>query len=225
MTPSTVTLRIEEFVAENDYAALSQATKISEETIWRYAKEKVELTDKSAADIRSISAELDVPVVELVKPIVKREAVRLKIREIALHRGLTLEKLSEASKVHLLIIEFYSKRPIYKEKILEAKSQDNLNKICNILGCEIEELLVEIQAKDLPETKLRLEEFAEDRGLNLNDLSLLTELPPELIDLLATQPIDTSSLFFDDNATPEDYIFRPSICKYFRGLLPRSCSS
>jgi hypothetical protein len=231
MTSTTVTLRIQELVEKAKpltLEKLSQDSGIPEQVIQLYATAPVEITEEIAADLRQIATQLDVSVVELVKPVAKREAVKLKILDL-LPNMTTKEKeekslitLAEKSKVHILLIEFYSKQTIYKQKLFEPKQQDNLNKICQVLGCSIEDLLVGAETNDLPETKLRLEEFAEEKGLTLNDLSLLTELPPEFIDLMATQPIDNSSPVFDHDLT-EVYVFRPIFCKYFGKLLNRSC--
>jgi transcriptional regulator with XRE-family HTH domain len=231
MTSSTVTLRIQELAEAKGLALeqLSQGVGISQQTIQLYATAPVEITEEIAADLRKIATELDVSVVELVKPVAKKEAFKLKILEKTKTQqpDLTLGALSEQSGVHILLIEFYSKQPIYQQKLFERKHQDNLNKICQVLGCTIEDLLDEFKTDDLPETKLRFEEFAEERGLTLNDLSLLTGLPSELIDLMATQPIDTSISVFENEQTEhndptDNYIFRPIFCKYF-SLFRRRC--
>jgi len=194
MTRSTVRLRIQELAEAKELTLeeISNRSSVSVEAIQAYATATVELTEKIAIDLRNIAKPevLDVAVVELIESVVKREAVKFKIRDIARQKGLTLGQLSEATAINLLLIEFYSEQPIFKEQLIEPKLQNNLNEICKTLDCKIEDLIVKVEAEELPETKLRIEELLEEKGITLEDLSLLTELPNELIDLMATQPID-----------------------------------
>jgi transcriptional regulator with XRE-family HTH domain len=194
MTRSIVSLRIQELAEAKEltFQEISERSGVPVEAIQAYSIATVELTEKLAIDLRDIAKPevLDVAVVELIEPVVKREAVKLRIRDIARQKGLTLEQLSGDTKINLLLIEFYSEQPIFKEKLTEPKLQNDLNEICKILDCKIEGLLVEVEAEELSETKLRLKELVEERGITLEELSLLTGLPNELIDLMATQPID-----------------------------------
>ncbi|MBD1882155.1 helix-turn-helix domain-containing protein [Coleofasciculus sp. FACHB-T130] len=249
-----ITLRIQEIADTKQITLekLSQDSGVTLEVLQDYATTPIKtLTKEVAANLREIADKLEVDVLELVmpipqdvdivevKPVDKQEAVKLEIRKIAKDRkGWNLQELSEKCKIDPIIVEFYSKQPIYKQKLAEPTSQNTLNEICQVLDCEIKDLQVEVKAEELPETKLRIEELVEAVGLSLNDLSLLTSLPYEFIDLVATQPIDVNTLsgIFTENeiAEPTDnkilsdtdsdiYVLRPRFCKHLGVLFPRIC--
>ncbi|MEH2423842.1 MAG: helix-turn-helix transcriptional regulator [Nostoc sp.] len=217
---STITLRITELATQKGQSlqTISQFSSIDLEKIQAYdtAQIPTPLTEEVAAEIRKIAEVLSISPIEIinVNPKFKREAVRLKIRERANSLvQMTLKDLSQKSEVHLSLVEFYSKQPIYRQKIDEPQCQKTLNKICKVLGCKVEDLLEPLKSEELPVTKLCLEELAQEKGLSLIDLSLLTNLPYELIDLMNTQPIDNfSSIFVDENS---DYIMKETFCTHF----------
>lgn len=222
MTSSKVTLRLQEFVPENEFAALAQGTNIPEETLRRYATDLIEVNEETAKSFQKIAKYLKKQsVLDLLKPVGNNEVVRLRISALTEGKGWTLQHLSEKTDINLILLEFYSKQPIYKQKLTEPKSQENLNKICNVLDCTIEELMLSVKAEQLPETKLRLEELAQEIGLSLYDLSLLTDLPYELIDLMATQPIDASSSIFVEQASI--YFMKATFCDKFGHLFKHIC--
>lgn len=194
MTSSTVTLRIQELVEAQGltFEELSKASGVSLEDIQAYATTPVELIEETATALRKIATKLNVAVVELVQPIAKREAFKLKILEMAQQKGLTLEKLSERSGVNPAIISFYSTQSISNQKLNELESKNQyLRKISQALVCDVEDLKIEAE---LPTTKLCVEEWVEERGLNLQDLSRLTNLPQEYIDLIAKHPLDVNQV-------------------------------
>ena len=234
MTSSKVTLRIQDqdFLKQRGFAKLSSAItqlneaediNIPEQTLWKYATEQVEVNEETAEHFRKIADHFGVSVLELLKPIANNEVVRLKILEFLKAKGWELKKLIEETGINQILIEFYSKQPIYKQKLNEPKSQENLNNICNALCCKIEDLIVPVEVEELPLTKLRLEDLAQEIGLSLEDLSLLTDLPHELIDLMATQPIDTSSSMFVDDAPNFGYFMKSTFCQRFGYLFPHVC--
>jgi hypothetical protein len=134
--------------------------------------------------------------VELVKPVVTREVVKLKIIELAEGKQLSLEQLSNQSSVDLAIICFYSTQPIEKKKLYEPQFQANLTKISKALECSILDLQ-DTNKVDLPPTRLRIEEVAKDKDLTLEDLSMLTGTTAELINLIAKNPVDIEALEAD----------------------------
>ncbi|MBD1906763.1 hypothetical protein H6F53_14895 [Trichocoleus sp. FACHB-832] len=176
---------------------LSQVSGVSLEVIQAYATTPIEtLTEEVAANLRKLASKLDVVVLELVQPVGKREAFRLKILEMAQGKGLTLEELSHRSGVHPAVLVFYSTQSICKQKLDEPQHKKNLLDLCKALICSIEDLQI---PADLSTTILRLNEKTKEKGLTLKELSVLTSLPYELIDLFATQPINMSTFIEDDN--------------------------
>lgn len=213
-----INLRIQE-IAEAKGLSLEELSKlsgISPEDIRAYSSLET-LTEEKAANLRKIAAKLNVPVLELVKPVAKKVAFKLNILEIAKNRGLTLQELSKISGVEFDAIAFYSTQAIYKQKISETPCQESLRIISKALDCSIEDLQVEA---DLPVNKLRFEAFTDEKDLSLEDISLLTNASQEFINLLATQPVDVDivkKLFKD---IPDD---ANEICKAFCKIIGCSC--
>ncbi len=209
-----ITLRIQEIADEKGLTLkeLSQVSGVSLEAIQVYATKPVELTEEIATDLKKIATKLDVTVVELVKPVAKRQAFQLKIIEMAKQKGLTLKELSDLSGVHPALLAFYSTQSIYKNKLTESQVQKHLSQISGILECRIEDLKLVIE---LPTTMFRIEELLKDRNLTLYDLKMLTDVPDELIDLVATQPLDINSLsnaFLNSETQEIPSIIRPICC-------------
>lgn len=209
MTSSTVTLRIQELAEANEltFEELSKLSGVSVQDIQAYATAPVKITEEAATKLRNIASQLNVPVVELVKPIAKREAFRFKILEMAQQKGLTLEELSKRSGVNPALIAFYSTQPICKQKIAETQCMTSLYKISDTLGCRVEDLQL---AADIPVTQLRFEAFTDEKNLNLEDISLLTGYSQEFIDLIATQPLDIFNNFQDTESGTE---IRDALCQ------------
>ncbi|MBW4676827.1 MAG: helix-turn-helix transcriptional regulator [Desmonostoc geniculatum HA4340-LM1] len=173
---------------------LSKAADISAPDMAKYADENTDFAiAEKIEDLKKIAAALNVGILELVKPNEKREAVQLKIVELAEQKQLSLKELGEKSGVYYLIICFYSTQSIEKKKLKQEPFYSNLNKISQILNCQIEDL-IEKETLELPPTTLRLQEFLQATELNFDDLSLLTETTPEFLELIATNPIDMRNL-------------------------------
>lgn len=191
MSNSTVILRIQELTKLKSITLeeLSQASNVSIEVVQAYATEPVNIGE-AANDLRKIANQLNVSVIDLVKPVVKREAFKLRILEVAKQKGISLNELSERSNVNPETLAFYSTQPICKQKFFESIHQINISKINKVLECCIEDLKV---ATDLPKIRLRVEELAAERGLSLENLKQLSGLSSEFIDLIATQPVDPLS--------------------------------
>lgn len=190
-----VSLRIEE-IAEGKGLTLAEVREIagiSEEMMQKYANKSIKITEETAADLKKIAEKLNVPVMELIKPVAKQAAFKLTIFEKAKEKGITLEELSEKSGVHLALVAFYSTQVISKEKLAEEPYQKYLTKISEALECNSEDLKV---VAELPVTRLRLEEMAKEKGLSLEEISRLNKLPWEFVDLMATQPVD-ANLFLE----------------------------
>jgi transcriptional regulator with XRE-family HTH domain len=187
-----VNLRIRDLAAAKGLTVseLSEVSGISSETMMKYATESVEITEETAANLRKMAEKLDVPVIELIKPINKPPAFKLRIIEKAQEKGISLEQLSEKSGVHPAVLAFYATQPISEEKLADSNSQTSLGKINQILQCATEELQV---VANIPTTKLGVEKLLEERMLSLEELSLLSNLPLEFVDLMATQPVDIST--------------------------------
>lgn len=239
MTSSTVTLRIQELAEVKGLTLeeLSQISGISAQAMQEYATQPVDLK-KNAAEFRQIAAKLNVPILELVKPVAKRGAFKLKVFEMLDQNNLTLEELSKRSGVDFILLALYSTQPIAKDTIAEAQTQENLTKIIKVLNCSIEELKV---AAELPNARFSVEEILQEKGLTIEEASLLTELPEEFIKFISTQPIDIFALMNDFNlvastevetseikmllfdelerSRPEAFILKDAICKIFGNAL------
>lgn len=173
---------------------LSTASDISPDDIQKYANENQEfnITEK-IEDLKKIAKALDVEMVELVKPKEKREAIRLKIAELAQDKQISLKELANQSQVDFPIICFYSSQPIEKKKLTQEPFHTNLSKISVALNCNLEDLQ-DTKKAELPPTTLRVQEFLDATDLNINDLSLLTGANSEFIDLIATNPMDLRNI-------------------------------
>lgn len=193
---------------------LSEVSGISSETMMKYATESVEITEETTANLRKIAKKLDVPVMNLIKPVAKQAAFKLTIIEKAKEKGITLEQLSTKSDVHISIVAFYSFQVISKEKLAEEPYQTYLTKISDALECKSEEDLKIVA--ELPATRLRLEEMAQEKGLSLEDVSRLTATPREFIDLMATQPVHISESPFEMNVGE-------AICKWITAATGGYC--
>ncbi|MBD2518485.1 hypothetical protein H6G93_26655 [Nostoc sp. FACHB-973] len=203
-----INLRIQQFAEANGLSLeeLSKLSGVPLSDIQFYATIET-LTDEIAANLRKIASSLNVSVVELVKPVVKQGVFRFKIFEMVQKKGLKIDELSKISGVHPAIVAFYSTQPIDEDKLNELEFKNKyLTKISEVIGCSAEELKVET---DLPITKIDLKEWAEKRDLNLEDISVLTGIPIDFIDLISTQYIDT----------PIDISLKDHISDGFLGLM------
>lgn len=186
-------ISISQKAREKALSLLSQATGIDENVIQKYAKDQIEITKATATDLTKIAEVLKISSVELVNPVLKREAVKLKIRELIQEKSTSLEKLSSKTKIDLPTLCFYSTQPIGKQKLNNSPISDNLVKISDALGLSSIENLLDTNV-ELPPTRLRILEVAEERNLSLEELSLISGIDPHLLDLLANHPVDIKAL-------------------------------
>lgn len=207
MPLSQAYLRIQEFADAKGLTLeeLAQASNVSEEILKKYSTSSIEITEDSASNLRKIATKLDIAVAKLIKPVAKIGGFRLRIFEITKQRNLTLNQLSEISGVHPTLLAFYSTQAISKQKILEDETQENLSRISRALGVDIEELKV---ASELSETMLRVDDYVKEKGLTLEDLSILNNVPIEFMRLISTQPIDLDRLRVPSRV-------ESSLCDYF----------
>lgn len=208
-----ITLRIKEIIEARGLSpeTLSNGSGVPLKDIQAYITSPTieSITDIIAEHLRKIAKQLEVPVVELVKPVTPQEVFRLKILEIAQQKNITFEELSkrcEESGVHISILAFYSTQPISNQKLNELESKNKyLSKISQILECSIEDLKIAVEA---PIIKLGIAEWAAKKGLTLENLSLLTGLPLDFIDLISTQNLDNADLFVTDNKEAMPNLFK-----------------
>ncbi|MDZ7954157.1 hypothetical protein [Nostoc sp. DedQUE09] len=189
---------------------LGTASDISPDDIQKYANENTDfnITEK-IEDLKKIAKALDVETVELVKPRETREGVRLKLNELAQDKQISLKELANQSQVDFSIICFYSSQPIENKKLTQEPFHTNLSKISVALNCSLEDLQHK-EKVDLPPTMLRVQEFLEVTDLNIKDLSLLTGVNSEFIDLIATNPIDLRNI----PSWGEEKVICEIICKF-----------
>jgi lambda repressor-like predicted transcriptional regulator len=183
------TLRIKEILQTKGLTLqeLSQLIDVSENYIQSILDKPIQITEETATVLNKISEALKIPLVNLFTTATKQEAVRLRILDLIQEREMSLEELSDQSGVHPSIIAIYSTQPICKQKLVETKFQENLVKISQALTSNLEDLQVEA---DLPITRLRFREMMELKGLTVDDLSTLTGLPNEFVELVTTEPMD-----------------------------------
>ena len=223
-----VTLRIQELAEAKGITLeqLSQDCWLSVEKIQKYASESIEIQEETAAELQTIATQLNVAVLELVKPVAKPVAFKLKIQEMAQEKGITLEELSEKAEVHPAILLFYSTQTIAKTQLEEPPFESYLSQISQTLECCNEDLKI---PADLPLTSLRLTELAEERGLTLQELGQLTDIPYDVIHLMDQQPLTTlgSLRYLNDSPLLERSVrreyfersIRETVCHYFDGVL------
>jgi hypothetical protein len=146
------------------------------------------ITLENAKQLRKKAATLGVSVLDLISPTAKKVAFNLKIIETAKNQNLNLEDLSKLSGVDPAIVAFYSTQAISREKLAEPRFQEYLNRISETLNSSIQDLQV---LADLPKTKLLIEDIAQEKGITLQEMAVLMDVPSDFLDLVATQPIDT----------------------------------
>jgi transcriptional regulator with XRE-family HTH domain len=149
------------------------------------------ITLENAKQLRKKAATLGVSVLDLISPTAKKVAFNLKIIETAKNQNLNLEDLSKLSGVDPAIVAFYSTQALSREKLAEPRFQEYLNRISETLNSSIQDLQV---LADLPKTKLLIEDIAQEKGITLQEMAVLMDVPSDFIDLVATQPIDTDKL-------------------------------
>jgi transcriptional regulator with XRE-family HTH domain len=203
-----------EIAQEKSLSLLSEASNISEENINRYANETVELTQETITHFKKIAEVLDVSVVKLIKPSVKKEAVKLKISQLLDQKQISLENLSEKTGLDIAILCFYSTQAIDKQKLEETKFQINLSKISKILECSIDDLK-DTNIVELPPSRVLIKEFADERNLSLEDLSLVTGINLEFLSLISDNPVDMKNL--------PNWGTEQIICKLICSILGCSC--
>lgn len=186
-------ISISQKAREKALSLLSQAAGIDETLIQKYAKEEIEITKATATNLIKIAEVLKVSTVELVNPVFKREAVKLKISELIKEKTTSLEDLSAKTQIDLPTLCFYSTQPISKQKLNDAPIRENIGEIIKALGLSSIEDLIESNV-ELPPTRLRILEVAEERNLSLEQLSLISGINPHLLDLLANHPVDIKAL-------------------------------
>jgi transcriptional regulator with XRE-family HTH domain len=185
-----VILRIQEYLDARGLtiAELAQLTSIEEESLRTYSQESINLNQENTEHLRRIATKLNVPVAKLIRPAAKQAGISFKILEKAKSQGLDLAELSRRSEVHPLLLAIYSTQVLLKDKWGEEQTQDNINRIAAELNSSPEEL---IKIEDPPITQLRMDDFLREKGMSIDDLSLLYNAPREAFELLASQPLDT----------------------------------
>lgn len=184
-----VSLRIQEFLGARGLSRtdLSSLTGIAEDTINTYATESINLNEETTRDIRIIAGKLGIPAAKLIRPIAKEPGIRLKILDHAKTQDLTLNQIAERSNVHPYIMGIYSTQVLLKGKYEEPKVKQDISRIANTLETSPAELSV---SSEPPITQLRLSDFLREKGMSLEELSLLYDIPPDFFNLLDGQPFD-----------------------------------
>ncbi len=99
-----------------------------------------------------------------------------------------LKNLSQKSGVDELILAFYSTQPISKKKFEAASTQEQLQKICDILGCKIDDLKGE--EVDIPLFKFDIDLYIKKKYQNEAEFIKETNTSAEFIEILRTEHID-----------------------------------
>lgn len=182
-------LRIREFLNTQglDISELSKLTGISEDTIKDYINNSIDINQETSENFRKIARKLNIPVAKLIKPQKKQTGISFKILEKAKNQGIDFTQLCELTKMHPLLLAIYSTQIILKDKWEEEQTQQNIQCIAKELNSTPEELVV---IEDPPITQLRMNDFLLEKGLSLDELSLLYNTPRDALDLLNSQPVD-----------------------------------
>jgi DNA-binding transcriptional MerR regulator len=185
-----VHLRIQEFLDARGFTIdeFAHLTDINEEALRTYSTESINLDQENTEHLRRIASKLNVPVAKLIRPVAKQAGVSFKILEKAKSQGLDLNGLSGLADLHPLLLAIYSTQVLLKDKWEEEQTQENIRRIATALNSTPEEL---IKIEDPPITQLRMGDFLREKGISLDDLSLLYNAPREAFELLASQPLDT----------------------------------
>jgi|GEM_PF-1829668 len=182
-------LRIQEFLDARGFTIgdLANLTGINEEVLRTYSTESINLDQENAEHLRRIASKLNVPVAKLIRPVAKQAGVSFKILKKAKSQGLDLTEISIQSGVHPLLLAIYSTQVILKDKWAEGQTQENIRRIATELNSSPEEL---VQVEDPPISKLRMDDYLLEKGLSLDELSLLYNIPREPLDILVSHPFD-----------------------------------
>lgn len=196
-----VTLRIQELAAAKRMTLeqLSQDCGISVKKIQTYASESIEIQEETAAEIQKIAERLEINSLDLLQSNPNSSFIRLNIIQKIQEKSLTLEALSEKSGVHISVLAFYTTQPISRERLAEAKFQENLEKICACLESSLKELI--IPKANIPFIKFDIDSVISHANLTPQKFSLLSNISEDCIDLIRSQALTN---FMDFNsATPD----------------------
>ncbi|NET41417.1 hypothetical protein [Okeania sp. SIO2B3] len=125
-----------------------------------------------------------------------------------------LKNLSQNSGVDELILAFYSTQLISKKKLEETSTQEQLQKICDILGCEINDL--KGKEVDIPLFKFDIDLYIKKKYQNEAEFMKKTGTSAEFIEILRTEHIDISF-----NNPFGDYTWTINIEKWLRRFFNR----
>ena len=103
-----------------------------------------------------------------------------------------LKNLSQKSGVDELILAFYSTQPISKKRFEAASTQEQLQKICDILGCKIDDLKGE--EVDIPLFKFDIDLYIKKKSQNEAEFMKETDTSAEFIEILRTEHIQIPSI-------------------------------
>lgn len=205
-----VTLRIQEILQKKGLSPreLSQSSGVSEELIQALGEEPLNLTDDVSSELKRISQSLNLTVIDLFQPKTQEEAFKLRILDLLQEKEMTVEDLSEKAKLHPSFVCLFGTQPISKQNLENPQIKEKLLKISDALDISLDDLQVNTS---LPATKLRLQEILDNVILTFADMGTLTGLPTEIIEFLATQPIDIS-VFKSDPVSQSLLLDICSIC-------------
>ena len=187
-----VLLRIQEFLDARGFTIdeFASLTGINEEVLRIYSTDSINLDQENTEHLRRIASNLNVPVAKLIRPAAKQAGVSFKILKKAKSQDLDLTDLSIRADVHPLLLAIYSTQVLLKDKWAEEQTQENIRRIATELNSTPEELAT---VEDPPISKLRMDDYLREKGLSLDELSLLYNIPKEPLDILVSHPFDFSS--------------------------------
>jgi len=177
---------------------LAKVTGLSVEQIDQLATDEVIIDHENIQILQKIADKMDVPTLKLFKQFKRKGAYKLKILEQLEAKKLTLDQLSECTQIEPLLLAIYATQAILEDKFNEDSFQEHLNKINKVLETNSEDLIT--ITRDVPLTRLRLDEIAEENGLTREYFSKVLNLSDNVMNFLATQPIDIEALkvFFNN---------------------------
>lgn len=181
-----ITLRIQEILQKQELSLeeLSNRLELSQENLQLYmTTQPFSLTEEVASILRSIAIALRLPVVSLLKPIPGQEIFRLAILELSQRRGIRLDELSALSQVPHTALVFYCTQAFAAKNLNKMPFSEHIRSILKALSCTLQDLKYEVE---IP-VPGKIAEFADSRGTDLEELSILADLSIEFLEVLSVQ--------------------------------------
>jgi DNA-binding Xre family transcriptional regulator len=184
-----VTLQIQKFLDEQNLSVqeLSDRTAIPIALLERYLSPvNIELEEQAFEDLQKISNVLEISPLCLIKPKGLEKGFRLRLEEIAQAKGISFLDLCERTQISPIILSFYTAH-VFTTASLKLQAQiSTLDKICEALNCQIQDLLLEVE---LSFVRFHIQDLLNSINLDFDSLEKLTNVPKQILELVEINPI------------------------------------